>query len=85
MTGPPGIPASSDIRYETYEDSIWDFVTLSHEFFSHTVENAESLSIDNAFASTGSGDGYISYVGTDGYVIMWQRCEEDICIRASWN
>lgn len=85
MTGPATGYPMSNIRYESYEDSLVDFVALGHGLFDGLSSDPNAINLEHAINATACGEGLGAYIGTPGLVVIWARCEEEICTSANWN
>lgn len=75
----------ASLTFDNYEESMEMFVRLSNQLFSHLMEPDATSALQRAREAMEADDSMGSFSGTQAMGFVWQRCEEDQCLTATWN
>jgi hypothetical protein len=83
MVGPMGTIMPTNLRYESYEDSVMEYLNLVRGIFVGRFE-PEELTIEAVMENTMDDETRGFYMGTSTLSVLWVPCETD-CSPPVWN
>jgi hypothetical protein len=76
----------SDVRYDNGAKSVLDYVEVVYGMFIADLEEEDkTIYLSNMLNLTENSEHYHIYTASDKLILSWADCQDDPCIRATYN